>query len=197
MVADFGKISGILNSVGEHVRTNLNVGEMRRVYELTGDISLDKIQSKVIDDGETGLLYSDQQPIGGMNVFVLRPNDSTYQEIQEYVSNRFEPAPPEPEDATLEVQNGTETVGVAGGFSNTFDLDIQILGVDNAKQSDYQSTFIVDNTNGEVPIALGLLQQHLSDLGLSNVPVVSDERYSNFSAADLILVLGHDYLDIN
>ncbi len=192
MVSDIGKVTGLIKSLGDHVRTNLTPGEMRRVYSLTNGLNLSQIQTKVIDDAKTGLLYSGRQTMGGVSVFVLMPNDSSFSEIQSFVSKRFEAEPPEPEDASVEIQNGSDTVGIAGSFSNNFSLNLRVTGVANASQSDYQTTFIVDNTGGEVPIALELIKQYLKDKGLDGVSVISNSVYENTSPADIIIVLGQD-----
>jgi len=195
-VADIATITGLLQNVGDHVRTNLNPAELRRVYELAHEIPVDGIQTRVIDDAETNLLYGDTGQIGGINVSVLKPNDSTFGEIQRYALGMFDPLPPEDENAILEIHNGTEEVGIAGAFADSFELSLQIAGVDNANRSDYDQTFIVDTTDGEKPTSLGLLESYLEDLGLTDVRVVGTERYSSFSAADFIVVLGKDYLNV-
>lgn len=193
-VADLGKITSIMSSLGDHVRTNMQPSELRRLYELTSSVSLDQIQNKVVDDADTGLLYGTSIPIGGVNVSVLVPNDSSFNEIRQYAAAMFDPAPPEPEDAGVEILNGTETVGIAGSFGDLIDIGVPIIGVDNADREDYDDTFIVDNTDGEVPISLEMIQEALEDSGI-NVTVVSSTRYPNTSTAELLIVLGQDYAD--
>jgi LCP family protein required for cell wall assembly len=192
-VSDLTKITGILSSLGDHVRTNLTPAELRRVYEIAGAISIDQIRSRVIDDGETGLVYGNSIPVGGINMSVLSPNDPTFGEIQAFAAAMFEAEPPAAENATLEIQNGTETVGVASSFSESFS-ELEVLSVTNADDSDYDETFIVDNSDGKVPQSLALLLEALAKVGLEP-RVLSAARYPNQSSADLILILGADYAD--
>ncbi|MFH0830983.1 MAG: LCP family protein [Parcubacteria group bacterium] len=193
-VADLGTITSILQNLGDHVRTNLQPAELRRLYELIHELSLDNVRNKVVDEAETGLVAGGGADIGGLNVSVLLPTDATGQAIKDYAANVFEKEPPKPEDATLEVQNGTATPGTAATFDTTVTLEIPILSVTNADQSDYEETFIVDNTDGSVPIALQSLQDKLGVFGIE-AQVIPIAHYPNQSAADLILVLGQDYAD--
>lgn len=193
-VADLGTITNILQSLGDHVRTNMQPSELRRAYELVHELSFDNVHNKVIDDAETALVYGDSVNIGGLNVSVLLPSDASFEEIQAYAAAVFEAEPPKPEDATLEVHNGTETPGIATSFGDTVAVDIEIIGTDNANKSDYEDTFIVDNSDGAVPNALAALQAKLATLGIT-ARVVTPTRYVNESSADLVLVLGQDYAD--
>jgi LCP family protein required for cell wall assembly len=193
-VADLGTITSIVSNLGDHVRTNLQPSEMRRVYELIHDISVDAIQSRVVDDAETQLVYGDMAPIGGVNVSVLLPSDPTLGDIQIYAKGMFDPLPPEAENATLEIQNGSSTPGIAASFSEEVELGLEVLGVSNATRSDYDETFVVDNTDGDKPTSLESLLEKLREMGLEP-RVLTRSTYANSSAADLIVVLGQDYAE--
>ncbi len=193
-VTDLSTISSLLNSVGEHVRTNVQIGEMKRLYELASEINVDTIKSRVIDEGETGLVYGTSVSIGGVNVSVLSPNDPTFAEIQAYAERMFDALPPAAENATLEIQNGTTTTGIAATLSNTLTTSAEIVAVSDADTDDYQASFIVDNTDGKMPETLKQLLDELSELGIE-ARVVTSTRYPNQSSADLLLVLGEDYVD--
>lgn len=193
-VADIGTITSILQNLGDHVRTNLQPPELRRVYELVHALSLEQIHNKVIDESETNLVYGSSVPMGGLNISVLLPNDATFGAIQQYAASVFEKEPPKPENATLEVQNGTETTGVAASFSEMVTLDTPVIATSNAERSDYDETFIVDNTGGTVPNALKQLQDKLHALHI-DARVLTAASYKNESDADLLLVLGQDFID--
>ena len=191
-VSDLSTITSILQNLGDHVRTNLQPSELRRVYELIHEMSLEEIHNKVVDEVETGLVFGDSVVLDGLNISVLSPTDPTFGDIQDYAAGAFEAEPAKPEDATLEVHNGTETVGLATSFETLAVTDIPVIAVDNADLADYNDTFIVDNTGGSLPIAVEQLKEALSILGVE-VRVLSAARYPNQSAADLVLVLGLDF----
>lgn len=193
-ITDLGTITSLLDSVGDHVRTNIQIGEMKRLYELASDINVDTIKSRVIDEGETGLVYGTSVSLGGVNVSVLAPNDPSFSEIQNYAEHVFDPLPPAAENATLEIQNGTATPGIAATLSTSLKTSAEVVSVTDADSDDYQSTFIVDNTDGKMPETLKQLLDELSDLGVE-ARVVTNTRYPNESSADLLLVLGEDYVD--
>lgn len=196
-VGDLGTITTLLQSLGDHVRTNLQLPEIRRVYELVHDVAPESILTRVIDDEETKLVYGDSRPMGGINASVLVPNDQTWDEIHRYVASVFEPAPPEAEVSTIEVHNGTDVTGIAATFvAELPELapNCTVLNATNADREDYDQTFIVDETGGKRPQTVELIRQHLATLGIE-VRVITAARYDYPTSADLILVLGSDYAD--
>lgn len=196
-VADVGTITGILQSLGAHVRTNLQLPELRRVYEIVHDVPVDSILSRVIDDEETKLVYGDSRPMGGINASVLVASDPTFQAIHDYVAHVFDPLPPAAEPATIEVDNGTATRGIASVFVAelpTFAPKVTVLNATNADRSDYTESFIVDLSGGKRPQTVKLLQERLKAKGV-NARVLPTGRYPTQSTADLVLVLGKDFAD--
>lgn len=80
-LTSFDKINGVISSLGNNVRTNLEAWEMQRFFALyvkTGDIDP---QSKVLDTTEEGLLYHPEKndPNAG---YILLPRGENYDQIR-------------------------------------------------------------------------------------------------------------------
>lgn len=80
-LTSFDKITGILGSLGDNVRTNFEVWEMQRFYDLyvkLGDVTP---TSKVLDTTAEGLLYHPEQndPVAG---YILLPRGDNYDQIR-------------------------------------------------------------------------------------------------------------------
>lgn len=78
--ADFGKINGLLDSLGDNVLVNLETWEMKRFFELyqkNGDAT---ITHKVLENTEEGLLYA--PPETKEAGYILLPRGDNYDRIQ-------------------------------------------------------------------------------------------------------------------
>ncbi|MDX1765857.1 MAG: LCP family protein, partial [Candidatus Saccharimonadales bacterium] len=75
------KISNLISAAGDHVRTNIQVDEMLRLYEIAQEIDFNSVASVGLDNGPESYLAS--QNIGGASVLVPRSGD--FIEIQEFV----------------------------------------------------------------------------------------------------------------
>ncbi len=85
---DFGKINSILNNLGDNVRTDMQLPEMRRLLDLYKGMNNPKIYQKVLEDSKEGLLYSpDATPETG---FILLPRGDNYDKIKDLFQHVFD-----------------------------------------------------------------------------------------------------------
>lgn len=81
-LTSFDKITGVMDSLGNNVRTNLEAWEMQRFFELyvkSGDV---EPKSKVLDTSDEGLLYfpeKDKYPGAGS---IILPRGDNYDQIR-------------------------------------------------------------------------------------------------------------------
>ncbi len=86
-IIDFPKVNSILENMGDNVRTDMQLPEMRRLFELYKGMGNPKIYQKVLEDSKEGLLNSpDATPETG---FILLPRGDNYDKIQELFQNIF------------------------------------------------------------------------------------------------------------
>ncbi|MCX6763468.1 MAG: LCP family protein [Candidatus Moranbacteria bacterium] len=84
---DFGKINPILNNLGDNVRTDMQLWEMRRLFDLYKGMDNPKIYQRVLEDSKEGLLYSpDKTPETGS---ILLPRGDDYDKIKNLFQNIF------------------------------------------------------------------------------------------------------------
>ena len=82
-LTDFSKVSAIMSSLGNNVRTNMEAWELKRVYELYkkgGDTI--PLTQKVLENSEEGLLYAPE--VNPERGYVLLPRGENYNRIQEF-----------------------------------------------------------------------------------------------------------------
>lgn len=90
-LADFGKVNGILNVLGDDVRTDMDVSEMKKFFDLANNMQDPKISQKVLDNSdEDGVLYSSKADTPEGKTYVLLPSGGNYDKIHELVKNIFQ-----------------------------------------------------------------------------------------------------------
>ncbi len=89
-LADFSKVNGILNSLGDNVRTDMQAWEMQKFHDLYKTIPTAQIYQRVLEDSEEGMLYNPGEGAAG---YILLPRGDNYDNIHEMVKNIFTLAP--------------------------------------------------------------------------------------------------------
>ncbi len=80
------KIVNIFNSVGNHIRTDMELWEIQEMAIMAKKIDGAKIKKKVFDTSSEGLLYSSRDEKGS---YILLPVGDNYSKIQEYCEEVF------------------------------------------------------------------------------------------------------------
>lgn len=84
-LTDFSKVNAILDSLGNNVSTNMEAWEMKKLFDLYQKVGEVKINQKVLEDSEEGLLYAPAQtPETG---YILLPRGENYDRIHELFKN--------------------------------------------------------------------------------------------------------------
>lgn len=89
-LSDFGKMNNILNILGDDVRTDMDISEMKKFFDLANQIHDPKIQQKVFDTSPEGLLYSSKADTPDGKTYILLPAGGNYDKIREACRNIFQ-----------------------------------------------------------------------------------------------------------
>lgn len=82
-LADFGKVNALMDVAGDNVRTDLQLWEMQRFFELYQQIGTPAITQKVLDSSEEGLLYVPEGAGQNGTAYILLPRGDNYDRIHE------------------------------------------------------------------------------------------------------------------
>jgi len=184
------RIPEMLRLAGDSVQTDLSLREMYELAKVGREISVENIESAVIDESLTS---PQTTPDGAM---VLIPNRAL---IRDMVKELFGGPTPTSvagmsekqiaalESAKIEVQNGTLTTGLAQRTAEYLkDLGYTVTSFSNADRSDYISSVIVDYSGKTNTVSL--LAQRF------NVVPENVRRQTGIeSDVDMRLILGRDY----
>lgn len=210
------RITAMLNDVGTHLQTNLQLWEMARLGQLVLDIPREQIISKVVDDKTSKLVESKYDTTYRSWNVVPRAGTTDYSEIQALAADIFvtpqdptlvaQTAPTtvdasseETTPAKVQILNGTTKNGLAAKTAETLlPLDITITGVGNAPgQKNSATTLIYDFTDGKRPTSLAALTKATgltvaSAVQLDALVSTADPNQVLDTSADFIIILGSD-----
>ncbi len=133
---NFAKVNAILNSLADNIRTDMELWEMKRFYEMARLVDRSQVQAVVLSSGPKGVLTGSTEVLGGEPTSVLHPRTGNYHEVREIARNIIDAAPASPAPAepaatpavtpkpsptpqpvkqpAVEVLNGTSITGLAG-----------------------------------------------------------------------------------
>lgn len=207
---DFSAMNQILNSLSDNIRTDLELWEMKRLFELARLIDNSQVHSQVLTTGHNGVLVGGTEILSGAPASVLRPRTGDYSEIRSVAADIFNseatnatasadgeaPPPEEPVETSsptpaaepkLEIRNGTNITGLASKTGQKLEGDgYEVVTVGNAADRATAKTtvYILDSDFVEAGKALAESLSAASDSGLpSNEPA---------SEADVLIILGQD-----
>ncbi len=90
ILANPNKIFSLLNTLGDHLKTNISVEELPAMLSLIKNINIHQATTKVLDAWSTdSLLRSTHVPLGGVSAYVLIPKAKNYSQIHSLSKNIF------------------------------------------------------------------------------------------------------------
>jgi len=191
-----GKINSILNSLSNHIQTNIEPWEMINLMKLAPKLDYENMINKVIDAGPNGSLL--ETSYNGASVLVTK-NDS-FDEIQHLISSIFSTTPsakdiiipPKPANKNqpkIEVQNGTWILGLAATAKADLESKGYIIStIGNAKTRGLTKTTIYDMTNSRYKDQIEKLKNDLQADLIKQPP----QYLISSSTADIIIIIGED-----
>lgn len=86
-LTDYSKVTAMINSLGDNVKTDLQAWEMERLFELQKTMQSPQIAQRVLENSEEGLLYN---PASTPEVgYILLPSGDNYDKIRDLFANIF------------------------------------------------------------------------------------------------------------
>ncbi|MFA5021711.1 MAG: LCP family protein [Patescibacteria group bacterium] len=219
------KISRVMDTLSQHLATNLQVWEIIELYNLGRNIDEQNIINRVVDDSPDGPLYD---AITEQGAFVLKPKAGNFSELQEIAQNIFNYSLVEEEKSVttniepkkvttntntntsstnptiakpkkIEIQNGTKINGLASRTALYLkSLGYQIVKMGNAPTQDYQKTVIYNlSTDSNNKTAENIAKLLDSEVA-SALPdwVTSTSTRKVSASAEVLIILGQDRQDL-
>ena len=149
---DFGQVLGLVEAIGDNVRMNFSIDEIKTVLSIAKDLSLETMRQVPLVDYDNNIYYVTTDEMNGISYVVPSAGISNYSVIQQYVKKMFSSNPAVREDAAIAVLNGSGEVGVASQEKVKLTNDgYTISTVADAPEGEYGENFIVYHVSGKTP----------------------------------------------
>ena len=131
VLTNFGKVTGIIDAIGNNLRTTFEAKEVKTLVDLAKDIKDQDIQSISLIDGDNAVMNGNAQPKAGLY---------QYSDIQALIKKKLNSNPVTREEANIVVLNGSGTAGAAKTESDKLAAQGFIISaMDNAPAAEYST----------------------------------------------------------
>ena len=187
VLANPAKLSSLADAIGGNVKTDMNLSEVRRLYDLIKPIDPNSIASLGLNDaGGKNLLSSYQSP-DGQSALVPAAGIDEFSDIQRFIKQQTSSDPIARESAKIVLLNATDTSGLASKKRTTLQSKNLIVSDIADAKANQAVTTIIDNSGGKKPATKQLLMTQFAG---STVTVANP--YKEIYDADFIILIGAD-----
>ncbi len=182
------KLGKLFDAVGANVKTDFNLGDVRRLYDITKGINAASIQSVGLNNADGVNLLDNYRTSRGESALIPAAGVDDYDDIQQYLKRISSNNPVVRENAKIVLLNGTATSGLAARQSDLLEAkSITVDSVATADSSTYTTTRIIDVTGGKKPGTLAALKTSMPGSTVTTV-----NPFGTKYKADFIVILGTD-----
>lgn len=187
VLANPDTLSKLADALGNNVKTDFKLNEVRRLISLTQKINNGNIQSLSLDKANGKNLLQSYAAPDGESALIPAAGLDNFSAIQAFIRQKTSSNAVTQEGATVTVLNGTTINGLALKVERQLSAkQILVSGVGDAPVSSLGTTAIIDTSGGKKPATAGALVKLFgSHLTTQNVYGLSYD-------SDFIVVLGRD-----
>lgn len=203
-VTDLGASTGLINAVGDNIRTTFQDGDIKTLMRLAKEININNMETlSTVEnyDGRAALMTTGM--VNGISYVLPYSGDMYFGNIHSFIQERLYMEGFSREMAQVVVLNGTETPGTAAEEQlNLEDDGFTIHSIGNAPD-DLQNTekTIVYQLNDTKPETAAKLAEKYGVELVTDIPeslsVYKDSSdYTGSTAADFIVIIGNDHFEL-
>lgn len=196
-------ISGLLDALGESVRTDMSLDEMKSFIELSRTIDTKNISTAVIDAWKKdSLLRVSHVQVGPVAAFILVPRIGGWSEIKDVAEHVFDlgairerHARIAEEQPTLAILYAPADRAVAQKLSDIIESDLSFKTITLSKSDALENrsgrSIIVDRSGGKKPYSLDELMKRFGTERATSLPGGASSQ----TKADFVIAIGPDMAD--
>lgn len=169
LIYNLGSINSIIESVGNNLRTTINIGEISTLLRIASEVNNDNIKRISLTDE---LLVRDGVKIDSEDVVIPSAGLYEYSEIQSFFAKTLSNNPVVKEEAPVVILNGTEKAGFAQEKKNELvELGYSISYIGDAPSGVYEKTRIYQIGTENTGTAEALSKLFGSEISTEKLPI--------------------------
>jgi len=173
ILANFGQVTGILDALGDNLRTTFETKEVRTLVSLAHDIDSNDINSISLIDGDNAVMSTGD--VDGQSVVEPAAGTYDYSQLQSLIQKKLSSNPVAAEAAPIAVFNGSGVAGVAQTEADKLTAAHYIVGaVDNAPDGTYPKYTLYQIGTGNEATAAALKKRYDVPITAGTPPVTVD-----------------------
>ena len=188
VLANPAKLSSLFDAIGNNVKTDLELPEVRRLYEVTKPIGNGGIQSYSLNNVDGKNLLTNYTNNAGESTLVPAAGIDDYSDIQAFLKRLMSSNAVVQEGATVVVLNATDKFGLASKERTALAAKNFTIGAVGNADTTQPKTTIIDVSGGKKPGTLAALKKYYNATSTTTNP------YTNVYDTDFIVMLGNDRL---
>ncbi len=149
---DLGAVLGLIDAVGDNVRMNFSIEELKTLYLISKDLNLDDMRQIPLIDYEHDIIYVTTAEMNGISYVVPTAGTSDYSQIKEYVLRMTSSDPAVREGAAILVLNGSGINGAAATEKSKLEKEgYTSVDISDAPAGDYPEPYYIYHISGNTP----------------------------------------------
>lgn len=185
-LTNVGKVTGLIDAMGNNLRTNFETAEVRTLMALGTDIPSNKIKSLLLNDTEAPLVTGTM--INGASVLIPTAGQGNFTEIQAYIRKKISSNPVVREEANIAVLNGTTVIGLAQTEADALSaIDYSVTSTGNAPTTDYAKTVVYRLNTKEMNGTANALAKRYNVRLTTTAP-----DFTVAEGVDFVVIVGND-----
>lgn len=187
VITNPARLVSLSDAIGKNVKTDFQLKEVRRLYDITKEINGTSVRSLSLNDvGGKSLLASYAAP-GGQSALIPAAGLDDFSEIQAFVRRNSSSNQVVQEAAKVVVLNGTTVNGLASDIKDRLEnSQLMVANVGDAGNIGQRTTAIINLAAGKKPATKAALVKIFGN------HLTTQNPYGGLYNADFIIVLGTD-----
>ncbi|MBQ3325633.1 LCP family protein [Candidatus Saccharibacteria bacterium] len=160
---DLGSALGLVEAVGDNVRMNFTLEELKTVYSIAKDLDLSQMRQVPLIDYTKNIAYLKTAEMNGISYVVPSTGFGNYSLIQPYVAKMISSNPAVREDAKILILNGSGVIGAASTEKTKLEKEgYQNITTDDAPEGEYKAAYSVYKLSDNAPQTADILSKRFN-----------------------------------
>ena len=178
------KVSELISIVGDHLKTDLNIEELKRLSDIGRKVDSKSITNKVLENETEGLVKNSN--VGEASVVVPSAGVGNYKSIQAFVKSLLIDGYLKDEKAKITINNSSAAISEVYTVSGVLkSLGYNVIKTASAKTAGDGKTTLKDFTKGSKPYTIKYLENRFG--------IKASQVERNDNESDIIITLGENY----